>query len=66
MENSNYIKDGNSWLNIAEVLFYEEFYKDLTLRWWAESFYGKKFTQQEWIEYLKNKEDERSKKIPTK
>jgi hypothetical protein len=58
MSDSNYIKDGNSWLNIAEVLLYEEFYRDLSLRYSVEAFRGKRFAQQEWIEYLKNKTEE--------
>lgn len=48
-------KNDKKWINLAQVKLEQELYKQMEERWWIETFYGKSFTEEEWIEYLKNK-----------
>lgn len=48
-------KNDKKWINLAQVKLEQELYEQI-LEWWRiEKFYGKSFTEEEWIEYLKNK-----------
>lgn len=51
------MSEDNKWISFAEAKIQQELQAQMEERWWLENFYGKKFTEQEWNEYLKNKQN---------
>jgi len=46
------------WISFIQAKVEQELYKQLEDRWWIRTFRGKIFTDEEWEQYLKDKNKE--------